>query len=77
MTGRVVVRQTRELAHALCRVPHEGRGLVDLVDSLDASLADNTDCGIAPSLTACGEALRELLADMRALTITEFDPHAE
>jgi len=50
---------------------------VDLVDFLDAPLAENTDRGIAPSLTACGEALRELLADtrVRALTITEFNPH--
>jgi arginase len=49
---------------------------VDLVDFLDAPLAENTDRGIAPSLTACGEALRELLADTRvcALTITEFNP---
>lgn len=50
---------------------------VDLVDFLDAPLAENTDRGIAPSLAACGEALRELLADtrVRALTITEFNPH--
>jgi arginase len=50
---------------------------VDLVDFLDAPLAENTDRGIAPSLTACGEALRELLGDtrVRALTITEFNPH--
>jgi arginase len=50
---------------------------VDLVDFLDAPLAENTDRGIAPSLTACGEALRELLADtrVRALTVTEFNPH--
>jgi arginase len=50
---------------------------VDLVDFLDAPLAENADRGIAPSLTACGEALRELLADtrVRALTITEFNPH--
>jgi len=50
---------------------------VDLVDFLDAPLAENTDRGIAPSLAACGEALRELLADprVRALTVTEFNPH--
>jgi arginase len=50
---------------------------VDLVDFLDAPLAENTDRGIAPSLAACGEALHELLADkrVRALTITEFNPH--
>jgi arginase len=28
---------------------------VDLVDFLDAPLAENTDRGTAPSLTACGE----------------------
>jgi arginase len=50
---------------------------VDLVDFLDAPLAENTDRGIAPSLAACGEALSELLADarVRALTVTEFNPH--
>ena len=50
---------------------------VDLVDFLDAPLAENTDRGIAPSLTACGEMLGELLADprVRALTVTEFNPH--
>jgi arginase len=50
---------------------------VDLVDFLDAQLAENTDRGIAPSLTACGEMLSELLADprVRALTVTEFNPH--
>ncbi|MFZ1997243.1 MAG: arginase family protein [Solirubrobacteraceae bacterium] len=50
---------------------------VDLVDFLDAPLAENTDRGTAPSLTACGEMLRELLADtrVRALTVTEFNPH--
>jgi arginase len=50
---------------------------VDLVDFLDAPLAENTDRGIAPSLTACGEMLNELLADARAraLTVTEFNPH--
>ena len=50
---------------------------VDLVDFLDAPLAENTDRGVAPSLTACGEMLTELLADarMRALTVTEFNPH--
>ncbi len=50
---------------------------VDLVDFLDAPLAENTDRGSAPSLAACGEALRELLADerVRALTMTEFNPH--
>jgi arginase len=50
---------------------------VDLVDFLDAPLAENTDRGIAPSLMACGEALKQLLTDerVRALTVTEFNPH--
>jgi arginase len=50
---------------------------VDLVDFLDAPLAENTDRGSAPSLTACGEMLCELLTDarVRALTVTEFNPH--
>jgi arginase len=50
---------------------------VDVVDFLDAPLAENTDRGIAPSLRACGEMLSELLADVRtrALTVTEFNPH--
>jgi arginase len=50
---------------------------VDLVDFLDAPLAENTDRGIAPSLTACGKMLGELLTDarVRALTVTEFNPH--
>jgi arginase len=50
---------------------------VDLVDFLDAPLAENTDRGCAPSLTACGEMLSELLADtrVRAVTVTEFNPH--
>ena len=50
---------------------------VDLVDFLDAPLAENTDRGTAPSLSACGEMLSELLAEarVRALTVTEFNPH--
>jgi arginase len=50
---------------------------VDLVDFLDAPLAENTDRGTAPSLTTCGEMLSELLTDgrVRALTVTEFNPH--
>jgi arginase len=50
---------------------------VDLVDFLDAPLAENTDRGIAPSLAACAEMLGELLTDarVRALTVTEFNPH--
>ncbi|MGH2851424.1 MAG: arginase family protein [Solirubrobacteraceae bacterium] len=50
---------------------------VDLVDFLDAPLAENTDRGTAPSLSACGEMLSVLLRDgrARALTVTEFNPH--
>jgi arginase len=50
---------------------------VDLVDFVDAPLAENTDRGVAPSLAACAEMLGELLADarVRALTVTEFNPH--
>jgi arginase len=50
---------------------------VDLIDFLDAPLAENTDRGIAPSLRACGEILNALLRDdrVRALTVTEFNPH--
>ena len=50
---------------------------VDLVNFLDAPLAENVDRGPAPTLDATGEALRVLLADdrVRALTVTEFNPH--
>ncbi len=50
---------------------------VDLVDFLDAPLAENTDRGFAPSLTTCAKILSELLTDarVRALTVTEFNPH--
>jgi arginase len=50
---------------------------VDLVDFLDAPLAENTDRGTAPSLAACAAALGELLSErrVRALTVTEFNPH--
>ncbi len=50
---------------------------VDLVDFLDAPLAENTDRGDAPSLKAYGEILSALLGDerLRALTVTEFNPH--
>jgi arginase len=50
---------------------------VDLVDFLDAPLAENTDRGAAPSLNACGEILSALLREerVRALTVTEFNPH--
>jgi hypothetical protein len=49
---------------------------VDLVDFLDVPLAENTDRGIAPSLTACGVVLSELHTEarVRALTVTEFNP---
>ena len=49
---------------------------VDLVKLLDAPLAENTDRGIAPSLTACGEMLSELLVDeLLQYAVTEFNPH--
>ncbi len=50
---------------------------VDLVDFLDAPLAENTDRGTAPSLKACGEILSTLFRDERvcALTVAEFNPH--
>lgn len=50
---------------------------VDLVDFLDAPLAENTDRGTAPSLKACGEILSTLFHDERAcaLTVAEFNPH--
>jgi arginase len=50
---------------------------LDLVDFLDAPLAENTDRGPAPTLAACREMLIEVLADqrVRALTVTEFNPH--
>ncbi|HLH66472.1 MAG TPA: hypothetical protein VKV27_12275 [Solirubrobacteraceae bacterium] len=50
---------------------------VDLVDFLDAPLAENTDRGSAPSLSTCGEILTVLLRDPRvhAVTVTEFNPH--
>jgi arginase len=50
---------------------------VDVVDFLDAPLAENTNRGRAPSLEATGRALAALLADprARALTVTEFNPH--
>jgi arginase len=50
---------------------------VDLVDFLDAPLAENTDRGLAPPLAACERALSELVTDPRvsALTVTEFNPH--
>ncbi|MGH2871262.1 MAG: hypothetical protein ACRDL5_02235, partial [Solirubrobacteraceae bacterium] len=50
---------------------------VDLVDFLDAPLAENADRGVAPSLATCQQMLGELFADprVRALTVTEFNPH--
>ena len=47
---------------------------VDLVDLLDAPLAENTDRGTAPSLSACGEMLSELRADARVRPLT-VNPH--
>jgi arginase len=50
---------------------------VDLVDFFDAPLSENTDRAPAPSLDATGLALAELVSDprVRALTVTEFNPH--
>ena len=50
---------------------------VDVVDFIDAPLAENTNRGPAPSLHAAGIALGELVSDPRvqALTVTEFNPH--
>jgi arginase len=49
---------------------------VDVLDFLDAPLAENTDRGGLP-LAAAERALATLLADPRvsALTVTEFNPH--
>ena len=49
---------------------------VDVLDFLDAPLAENTDRGGLP-LAAAGRALATLMADPRvtALTVTEFNPH--
>jgi hypothetical protein len=54
---------------------HHQRPLADveLVDFLDAPLAENTDRGIAPSLTACGAMLSELLTDPRVRAFTVSD----
>jgi arginase len=50
---------------------------VDVVDFLDAPLAENTDRDDGLPLDAAGRALATLLADARvtALTVTEFNPH--
>jgi arginase len=50
---------------------------VDVVDFLDAPLAENTDRESGLPLDAAGRALAVLLADARvvAVTVTEFNPH--
>ncbi len=50
---------------------------VDVLDFLDAPLAENTDRAPAVPLASAGRALATLLADPRvtALTVTEFNPH--
>jgi arginase len=50
---------------------------VDVVDFLDAPLAENTDRAPGVPLAAAGRALAALLADarVRAVTVTEFNPH--
>jgi arginase len=50
---------------------------VDVLDFLDAPLAENTDRAPGVPLAGAGRALAVLLADERvaALTVTEFNPH--
>jgi arginase len=50
---------------------------VDVLDFLDAPLAENVDRTPGLPLAAAAEALAALLADprVRALTVTEFNPH--
>jgi arginase len=50
---------------------------VDVLDFLDAPLAENTDRGRGLPLAGAGRALAALWADERvsALTVTEFNPH--
>jgi arginase len=50
---------------------------VDVVDYLDAPLAENTDRAPGLPLASAGRALATLLADarVRAVTVTEFNPH--
>jgi arginase len=50
---------------------------VDVLDFLDAPLAENTDRAPAVPLERAGRALATLLADprVRAVTVTEFNPH--
>jgi arginase len=50
---------------------------VDVLDFLDAPLAENTDRGTGLPLQAAGEVLKTLLADPRvtAVTVTELNPH--
>jgi arginase len=50
---------------------------VDVLDFLDAPLAENTDRDPAVPLAGAGRALAVLLADarVRAVSVTEFNPH--
>jgi arginase len=50
---------------------------VDVLDFLDAPLAENVDRGKGLTLAAAGRALSTLVADarVRAVTVTEFNPH--
>ena len=50
---------------------------VDVLDYLDAPLAENTDREPGVPLAGAGRALATLLADdrVRAVTVTEFNPH--
>ena len=50
---------------------------VDVIDFLDAPLAENVDRTPGLPLDAAAEALAALLADprVRAVTVTEFNPH--
>jgi arginase len=50
---------------------------VDVLDFLDAPLAENTDRAPGVLLDAAGRVLATLLADprVRAVTVTEFNPH--
>ena len=50
---------------------------VDVLDFLDAPLAENTDREPGVPLASAGRALATLLADarVRAVTVTEFNPH--
>ena len=50
---------------------------VDVLDFLDAPLAENTDRDPGVPLEGAARALAALLADerVRAVTVTEFNPH--